>query len=121
MSPFLQNENRMASYFTSPKELRGKEIATGVTMRPLPGRHLMLSYLEFAPGAEVPTHAHPHEQGGILIEGRLEMWIGEERRIMEPGDMYMIAGGVPHGGRPLGGRAVVLDAFYPLREEYLEP
>jgi hypothetical protein len=33
----------------------------------------------------------------------------------------MIAGGVPHGGRPVDGRAIALDVFYPLREEYLKP
>jgi len=38
-----------------------------------------------------------HEQGGILIEGRLEMWIGEERKIMEPGDRF------PSSGPPPGG------------------
>jgi len=111
----------MSSHFTSSKELRGKEIAAGVMMKPLPGHQLMLSYLEFAPGAEVPTHSHPHEQGGMLIDGRFEMWIGQERRILQRGDMYMIAGGVPHGGRALDGPAVVLDAFHPLREEYLKP
>ncbi len=111
----------MPSHFVSSKELHGKEIAPGVMMKPLPGRNLMLSYLEFSPGSMVPTHSHPHEQGGTVIEGRLEMWIGDERKILQPGEMYMIAGGVPHGGRPVDGPAIVLDAFYPLREEYLKP
>jgi len=110
----------MASYFSSPKELRGKEIAKGVMMKPLPGKNVMLSYVELAPGSEVPTHSHPHEQGGMVVEGQFEMWIGDERKTMGPGEMYMIAGGVPHGGRPVGGRAIVLDVFHPLREEYLK-
>ncbi len=53
----------MPSHFTSAKELRGKEIAKGVMMKPLPGKNVMLSYLELAPGSEVATHSHPHEQG----------------------------------------------------------
>ncbi|GIT29412.1 MAG: hypothetical protein Ct9H300mP1_14580 [Planctomycetaceae bacterium] len=32
----------------------------------------MLSYLEMDEGAVVPLHDHPHEQGGILLEGRGE-------------------------------------------------
>jgi len=111
----------MASHFTSAKELRGKEIAKGVMMKPLPGKNVMLSYVELTEGSEVPTHSHPHEQGGMVIEGEFEMWIGDERKVMRPGDMYMIAGGVPHGGRPVGGRAIVLDVFHPLRDDYLKP
>ncbi len=104
--------------FTSAASLRSKEIAKGVVIRPLAGQHVMLSYVELAPGAEVPTHAHPHEQGGIVLEGEVELWAGDERRVIRRGDMFMVPGGVPHGARA-GGRAVLLEAFYPLREEYL--
>ncbi len=106
--------------FTSVKELPEKKIAKGVTMKPLAGQHLMMIYAEIAPQAEVPTHSHPHEQIGLIIEGQVDFWIGSERRTLHPGDMYMIPGGVEHGLRANGGRAVVMDAFYPLREDYLK-
>jgi quercetin dioxygenase-like cupin family protein len=104
--------------FTSPAKLRTKEIAKGVLIRPLAGEHVMLSYAELGPGTEVATHSHPHEQGGIVLEGEVEFWAGDERHVIRRGDMFMIPGGVPHGSRATR-RAVLLEAFYPLREEYL--
>jgi quercetin dioxygenase-like cupin family protein len=106
--------------FTSMTELPGKELGKGVTIKPLALENLMLLCLEFAPHAEVPTHSHPHEQIGLILEGELDMWIGEERRTLRPGDMYKIPGNVPHGGRTGASHAFVVDAFHPLREDYLK-
>jgi len=78
----------------------------------------MLSYVEFEEGAEVPLHSHPHEQGGILLKGKLELTIGGEVRVVEVGGMYIIPPNVPHRAVAVGGRAVVLDVFSPVREDY---
>lgn len=106
--------------FTSIQALRGKEITKGVTIKPLAGKNVMLNYVEFEPHSEVPNHSHPHEQLGLMIEGELDLWIGEERRSLRPGDTYVIPGGVPHGARSGSKKALVLDVFYPLREDYLK-
>ncbi len=106
--------------FTSVRALPGKEIAKGVTIKPLAGEHAMLNYVEFTPHAEVPIHSHPHEQLGLMIEGELDLQIGDERRTLRPGDTYVIPGGIPHGAWTRVSRALVLDVFYPLREDYLK-
>ncbi|HKV44021.1 MAG TPA: cupin domain-containing protein [bacterium] len=105
---------------TSIKQLRGKEVAKGVTIKPLAGDHVMLNYVEFVPEGEVPLHSHHHEQLGLIIEGELEMQIGDERRTLRPGDTYVIPGGIQHSGRAGRGGALVLDVFYPIREDYLK-
>jgi quercetin dioxygenase-like cupin family protein len=92
----------------------------GCRMRTPHGEHLMLSYLEMDPGAEVPLHHHPHEQGGILLEGRLALTIGDETRIVEPGSMFLIPPNVPHRAVALDGPVRVLDVFSPVREDYAE-
>ena len=61
---------------------------------------------------------HPHEQAGMLLEGRLELAIGEDVRLCEPGDLFIIPPNTPHRAKPVGGRAVVLDVFSPVREDY---
>ena len=91
----------------------------GIDLRVVAGTALMLSVVEFAPGAEVPEHSHPHEQMGLLISGRLEFTINGRTRILHPGDLWRIPGGVPHRALALGGPAVALDAFHPIREDYL--
>lgn len=80
----------------------------------------MLSYLEMDEGAVVPLHSHPHEQGGMLIRGRLELTIGNETRVCEAGAMFMIPPNVPHRAVAVGGPAVVLDVFSPVREDYAQ-
>ena len=90
----------------------------GCRMRTPFGQNLMLSYLEMDEGAEVPLHSHPHEQGGMLLRGRVELTIGDETRVCEAGSMFMIPPHVPHRAVAVGGPAVVLDVFSPVREDY---
>ena len=92
----------------------------GCRMRTPHGQHLMLSYLEMDAGAEVPLHHHPHEQGGILLEGRLQLTIGAETRTVEAGAMFIIPPNVPHRAVAVDGPVRVLDVFSPVREDYAE-
>ncbi len=94
------------------------EPVPGCRMRTPFGQNLMLSYLEMDDGAEVPLHNHPHEQGGILLRGRLQLTIGEETRVVEAGAMFIIPPHVMHRAVALDGPAVVLDVFSPVREDY---
>ena len=94
------------------------EIFPGVRIRTPYGKNLMLSYVEIDEGALVETHRHPHEQGGILLSGRMELTIGDETRVLEPGQMYLIPPNVPHRARAVGGPAVAMDVFSPIREDY---
>ena len=96
-----------------------REILPGVRIRIVAGAQLMLSVVDLDDEASVPTHQHVHEQAGLVLSGTAEMWIGDERRLLGPGDAYLIPGGTPHGARAVGGSARVLDAFYPLRDEYI--
>ena len=94
------------------------EPVPGCRMRTPFGNNMMLSYLEMEEGAEVPMHSHPHEQGGMLIQGTLQLTIGDETRICEPGAMFLIPSNVPHRAVAIGGKCVVLDVFCPVREDY---
>jgi quercetin dioxygenase-like cupin family protein len=80
----------------------------------------MLSYLEMDEGAVIPLHDHPHEQGGMLLEGKLELTIGDETRVVDAGSMFIIPPNVPHKAVAIGGPALVLDVFSPIREDYAE-
>ena len=96
------------------------EISPGVRVRTPYLNNLMLSYLEMAADSVVPLHKHPHEQGGVLLRGRLELTIGDEVRVVEAGSLFLIPANVPHKARPVGGPVVVLDVFSPVREDYAE-
>ena len=96
------------------------EPVPGCKLRTPHGQNLMLSYLEMEDGAEVPLHHHPHEQGGILLKGRMCLTIGEETRVCEAGSLFLIPPNTPHRAVAVDGPAVVLDVFSPVREDYAE-
>ena len=96
------------------------EVIPGCRMRTPYGEKLMLSNLEMDEGAVVPLHNHPHEQGGMLLKGKMELTIGDESRIVEEGSMFIIPPNTPHKAVALDGPAVVLDVFSPVREDYAE-
>ncbi len=94
------------------------EPVPGCRLRTPFGRNLMLSYLEMDAGAEVPLHSHPHEQGGVLLSGVIELTIGDETRRVTPGSLFLIPPDVPHRAIAIDGPATVLDVFSPVREDY---
>ena len=95
-----------------------KEIFPGVRITTAWGEHIMLSFVRFEyEGATVPQHSHPHEQLGLGLEGRFELTIAGETRVVESGDSYFIPGGTPHSARALT-PARALDVFHPIREDY---
>lgn len=106
--------------FIDVKEFQPIEPVPGCRMRTPFGEHLMLSYLEMDDGAVVPMHSHPHEQGGMLLQGKLELTIGDETRLCEAGAMFLIPPHVMHKAVAVGGPVVVLDVFSPVREDYAE-
>ena len=104
--------------FVDLEQMNSAEPMPGCHMKAPCGQKLMFSYLEMDDGAEVPWHSHPHEQGGIVIEGQLELTIGDETRMLGPRDMYLIPSDERHRAVAVGGPAVVVDVFTPIREEY---
>ena len=106
------------SYFKDAQSRDSMQLVEGARTRTFWGERITLSMVEIDANSEVPKHAHPHEQAGILIEGELEMGIGGEVKVLKPGDMYIIPGDVEHYARCGGTPALALDIFSPVREEF---
>jgi quercetin dioxygenase-like cupin family protein len=105
-------------HFCDLESREAKEIAPGVHIRTFWGNEMLLSMADIDANAVVPLHSHPHEQGGVIVSGDFELTIDGETRCLEPGDTYIIPGGVEHGGRAGDAPARVLDIFSPVREAY---
>ena len=55
-----------------------------------------LSVIE--PGAGAPTHFHnTADEVIVVLDGMLEMWIGDERCLVGPNHTVALPAGVPHG------------------------
>ncbi|MBM6595551.1 cupin domain-containing protein [Microvirga pudoricolor] len=68
------------------------------------GRSIQLLRECYQPGADtgrVPL-VHDGEEGGIVLAGRLEVTVDDERRILGPGDAYYFDSRRPHRFRCIG-------------------
>ena len=106
-------------YFVPAGQGSRHQIFPGVEICTTAGERMMLSVVTFEPGSVVLDHAHPHEQMGMMISGRLEFTVGGVTKVLGPGDLWRIPGGVVHRVRALEGPATALDVFHPIREDYL--
>lgn len=98
--------------------LPGFNPAPGVRMNVMTGERTMANWVRIEPGAGVPTHAHHHEQIGLVLEGEILMTIGDETRSLTPGWAYTIPGNYPHSAVAGPQGCLVLDVFSPPRDEY---
>ena len=95
------------------------EAVEGVHLSVLAGGDRMnVQRFEIEPGAEVPEHEHPHEQAGMVVEGKLTFVLedGTEQTV-GPGETYVLAGDERHAAENRGDETVVgYDVFSPPRE-----
>ncbi len=63
-------------------------------------------FMEFGEDVELPEHSHA-AQVGIVLEGEIDLMIGNEKQTYVKGDRYYIPKGVRHSGRIHAGYADV--------------
>lgn len=108
----------MSLFFPTTDELSRHTIFPGVSIQTCSAEKMMLSVVDLAPHAVVEEHAHPHEQVGMLLQGRAIFFIGGEQKTLQAGDLYRIPGNVRHRVIALEEPVRALDIFQPIREEY---
>ncbi len=78
---------------------------------------IMLCEFTFEANVEIPNHTHPHEQVGYVVRGHVQMTIDGKKYDLRQGDSYCAPSNVPHGALTLE-PTIIVDAFYPPREDY---
>jgi quercetin dioxygenase-like cupin family protein len=73
------------------------------------GTDHQIVFMEFAGDVAVPSHSHG-AQWGVVLEGHMDLVIGEVERTYRKGDHYSISSGVSHSARVAAG-SVVMDFF----------
>ncbi|MEZ4671096.1 MAG: cupin domain-containing protein [Anaerolineae bacterium] len=105
-------------YFIIPKDAPQVEMLPGVHRRTMGTTdEVMLCEFFLQREALVPPHSHKNDQTGYVIFGQVEMTIGGESRLINPGDSYAIPGGITHSARAVID-SLVLDSFSPPRDDY---
>ncbi len=105
-------------YYYNPEDREAKELLPGIIARTFWGQQMLMAVVDLDPNTELPHHSHPHEQVGIVIAGQIEFDVAGQVRVLHPGEVYVIPGGVAHGARTFDQPVKVIDVFSPVREEY---
>jgi transcriptional regulator with XRE-family HTH domain len=80
----------------------------GVSFRQLGGdanrQKLQVLHERYAPGADTGEAmlSHESEEAGIVVSGRIEVTVGEQQRVLGPGDAYYFDSRTPHRFRNVG-------------------
>lgn len=95
------------------------EVVQGIEKRTLVfGEKTLMTEFRLHKGSTLPSHAHPHEQTGYQVSGRMQLTIGDQTYDTAAGDSWCIPGDTVHSAVCLED-AVALEVFSPLREDYL--
>jgi len=64
----------------------------------LPKRSMSILHERYAPGADTGEEmlTHVGEEGGVVVRGRIEVYVGGESRILGAGDAYYFRSALPH-------------------------
>jgi quercetin dioxygenase-like cupin family protein len=79
---------------------------------------IMLVKILFEKGAIGYIHQHFHSQSSYVVSGKFEIMINNEKKILEAGDGFYVEPDVPHGALCIES-GILIDAFSPLREDFL--
>jgi len=83
------------------------------------GKHqssLQILYETYQPGSDSGRVmlTHEGEEGGVIIQGRLEVTVGDQTRVLKAGEAYLFKSTTPHRFRNVGdGVCVVVSACTP--------
>ena len=105
-------------YHHTIEGFKSKSLAPGVEIKALTGEKMSMVIFSVAPGADIPEHSHPHEQMGTILKGALELTIGDEKKVVKPGDAWCIPSDVVHSGHCFDEATEILEFFSPPREDY---
>lgn len=80
---------------TYPARRRTQNLVGGAS--PIQATNFSIGYVTLEPkGGQVPWHNQEQEEVYFLVDGRAEMCLGEERRVLEAGQAAYIPSGVFH-------------------------
>jgi quercetin dioxygenase-like cupin family protein len=108
----------MSLFFPTSDEMSRHTIFPGVHIQTCAAEKMMLSVVDLAPNSVVEEHSHPHEQVGMVLQGRVLFFIGDEQKTLQAGDLFRIPGNVRHKVVTFDEPVRALDIFHPIRDDY---
>ena len=101
------------------KELTKKTLFPGFESRIIHTESATIAFVDIEKGCELPMHSHHNEQTLNLLEGELELVVGEEKILLKGGESVVLEPNVIHGGRAIT-TCKVQDIFVPRRDDWID-
>ena len=95
--------------FWDLKTLKLDEFRPGIWSKLESGTNLTMAFMEIAPNKEGSAHDHPFDQCGVVIEGEIEMSVGEKKKLLRPMETYFIPAGAKHNWKTISSSVRILD------------
>lgn len=105
------------SIFHHLKDIATKDIAPGYHSKIIHTDTNTINFIEVDAGSNLPIHQHIHEQCTFILEGKFQLTVGGESKLMEKGAFAIIPPNVPHGGSAITD-CKLIDLFAPPREDF---
>lgn len=104
---FTSDFNQRTPVFYGEEELveiGNEEVSLRLIAAQRAGRQMTLLHERYAPGAATGEEMLEHrgEEGGVVVRGRIEVTVGNDTRVLEPGEAYYFPSNLPHRFRNPG-------------------
>ncbi|MFC3025302.1 cupin domain-containing protein [Vibrio zhugei] len=105
--------------FVYNRDVKLEDLGDGVSRKILAySEHIMSCEVHFEKGAVGALHHHPHEQLTYVLSGSFEFTIGDEKKVVNQGDVLYKQPNIEHGCVCLE-KGVLLDTFTPMRKDFI--
>jgi quercetin dioxygenase-like cupin family protein len=79
----------LSSDFITPSYSQGKGPA-------IKGEKIEVAYMQYPAGTMAKPHAHPNEQIQVILKGKAKYRVGEEEKVLGPGEAVLIPANIEH-------------------------
>lgn len=107
-------------FFPFPQDFKEKQFKPGAMNHFFWGDTVLMSRVTLEPNRDFGLAIHPYEQVSMLLEGEMELEVGDEVRRLQKGDGVVIPPNTKHRGRTFATPAILLECFGPAcKEDFL--
>ena len=95
--------------FWNVNTLQLDDFRPGILSKAQMGDNLIMVVMEIEAEKEDTGHSHKYDQCGIVVDGKIEMYIGDQRKILSTNESYFIPSGMQHGWKTFKESVKLLD------------
>jgi len=107
-------------FFSFPQDFKEKQFKPGAMNHFFWGDTVLISRVTLEPNRDFGLAIHPYEQVSLLLEGEIELEVGDEVRRLQKGDGVVIPPNTTHRARTFSSPAILLECFGPeCKDNYL--